>query len=274
MWSRSDKLTVGGLSLAAIAALAAVLVVPEFRQFFHLDKPQTAQAEAKPTQSVAPKTSPIQNTEPSKPQPSKPDTAKRKVKPTQKTATHVTGNNSVAGHNISGDNNVTGNNNQAAPTVNASNGIGIIGGTVTNPTVNNYINSAPPPRVLTKDERDSLASCLKTETGTFVIGALVNNGEAYGYALDFSEVFSEAGWKNEWAAPVASIMIGGGMWNGVHATLPALTYDASKQQAIFVDPSPETTAIKCLNQAKIVVGIVPQTDKQSGTIRIDVSDHP
>ena len=102
----------------------------------------------------------------------------------------------------------------------------------------------------------------------------MNNGEAYRYALDFSEVFSEAGWKNEWAAPVASIMIGGGMWNGVHATLPALTYDASKQQAIFVDPSPETTAIKCLNQAKIVVGIVPQTDKQSGTIRIDVSDHP
>src|ERR1700733_3006027 len=84
--------------------------------------------------------------------------------------------------------------NNQAPTVNAPNGIGIIGGTVTNPTVNNYINSAPPPRRLTDDERESLVSCLKIRTGTFVIGALANNGEAYRYALDFSEVFSAAGW--------------------------------------------------------------------------------
>jgi hypothetical protein len=212
-WSRGDKLTVGGLLLAAVAAIAAVLVVPEFRQFFHLDHSQTAQAEAKPPQSVAPSTSPVQNTEPSKPNTSNP---KKTKKPTQKTTTHVTGNDNVAGNNTSGDNNVTGNNNQTGATANAPNGIAITGGTVNNPTVNNF---TPPSRRLADDEKTALKTCLAMKTGTFTVAALANNGEAYQYAKDFYDVFSGAGWKNEQPIPVAIIMIGGGMWTGVRISV-------------------------------------------------------
>jgi hypothetical protein len=130
--SRGDKVAVGGLLLAAVAAVAAVLVVPEFRSFFHLDKSQTAQAETKPTQSVTAPTPAVQ-AEPAKPEPSKPE----KTRPSQKTTTRVSGSDNVAGNNVSGDHNVTGNNNQAGSTASAPNGIAITGGNVSNPTVNN-----------------------------------------------------------------------------------------------------------------------------------------
>jgi cytoskeletal protein RodZ len=141
-WSRGDKLAVGGVLLAAVAAVAAWLVVPEFRLFFHLDRPQTTQAETKPTQSVVPPT-PVQ-AEPAKPEPSKPETSKpKKARPSQKTTAHVSGNDNVAGNNVAGDHNVTGNNNRTEPIAIAPNGIAIAGGTVTNPTVNNYAPTPP-----------------------------------------------------------------------------------------------------------------------------------
>jgi hypothetical protein len=115
-WSRTEKW--GGLILTVVGTIAAVFVVPEFRQFFRLDKPQTV--ETAPTQTAAAPSTPVQ-TEPSKSEPLKPESSKTKK-------THKPNNN------------VTGNNNQT--TAIAPNGIAISGGNVTNPTVNNF---GPPP---------------------------------------------------------------------------------------------------------------------------------
>lgn len=244
-----------GVILIPVALAILALLQPEVRSRLGLDKPKPAVVPS--NKGPQPQTASPVSSAPSsetKTQQGKPTAAKGATK-------------SGAASKVSQPNPVT--------QINAPQGIAIGGNaTVNNPTVNNYLNSKPQPRRLTKEQQDLLVPCLKAKTGTFIIGALVNNAEAYRYALDFSEVFSEAGWKNDWAAPVASIMIGGGMWSGVHVTLPALTYDSKKQQATFVDPSPETTALNCLDQAKIVAALVPQTDKPSGSIRIDVSENP
>ncbi len=147
-WTRDHKLALGILMLTGVAALAAILVVPEFRRFFHLDKPETTrqvQAEKQSsTPSVTTPAAPIQSTELSKPaEVPKP----KNSKPKQKTDTHVKGNDKVAGNNISGHNNVTGNNNRTAPVAVAPNGIAITGGTVNNPTVNNFVPPLPTPTV-------------------------------------------------------------------------------------------------------------------------------
>jgi hypothetical protein len=273
-WSREAKIGAWALVIAVLT-FAASFLIPEVRQFFHLEKPPEpakVETQSKPVEfSQTPESASSQPPSPSKPSTQKQSTPGKK--PAQ-TSTHaVKGNSNVTGNNVSGDHNITGNDNQAA-TVIAPNGIGVTGGTVTNPTVNNYINSAPPPRRLTKEERDALVSCLKTRTGTFIIGAIINNGEAYRYALDFSEVFSAAGWKNDWAAPVASFAISNGMFSGVKVTLPAITYDADTKQVTFLDPSPEVTAYKCFDQSKIAAAVLPATHEPSGTIRIDISEHP
>jgi hypothetical protein len=101
----------------------------------------------------------------------------------------------------------------------------------------------------------------------------VNNGEAYKYALDFYEVLSVAQWKNEWAAPVASFMIGGGMWSGVKFSLPG-TWDESSQHAALKENSPEVTLYNCFNKAKVGGFAIPYKDMKTGSVRIDVSDRP
>lgn len=153
-WSRADKLTVGGLIFAAVAAIAAVFVVPEFREFFHLDKPHTTQTQAETsTQTIAP--SIPARTEP-KSEPLKPEAKPKTHKPTQ---TRVTGDGNVAGNNISDDLNVTGNNNQT-PIAIAPNGIAIYGGMVTNPTVNNF-GKPSSSRHLTESQKNTLIASLK-----------------------------------------------------------------------------------------------------------------
>jgi hypothetical protein len=209
-WSRGDKLAVGGLLLAAVATIAAIFVVPEFRQFLHLDRPQTARAEAKPTQNANPQsTPPVQSTEPSNAEPRKPDTSKPK-KPTQKTKTHVTGNDNIAGNNISGDNNVLGNNNQTGPTANAPNGIAIAGGTVTNPMVNNFV---PQQRRLTAEQQSQVANCLgQTGASSVFVAFAQHNFEAQTYSDDFVAALKAGGWTTKtYPVPYTEMRVGSGV---------------------------------------------------------------
>lgn len=77
-------------------------------------------------------------------------------------------------------------------TVSAPNGIAVGGGTVNNPTVNNY---APPARRLDSAEKAALISCLTLHPGTVGIQALMGDAEAFGFANDWLEVFRDAKWK-------------------------------------------------------------------------------
>jgi cytoskeletal protein RodZ len=264
-WSRGERIAAWTLGIAVVAILASFFI-PEVRQFFHLEKPpQTAQAETTP--SAATQSTPPVQTEPSRSERSKPDTSKPKK--TQK-PTKVQGNDNVAGNNISGDNNVTGNNNQTGPTANAPNGIAIAGGTVTNPTVNNY---APASRRLSNEQKTMLVACLKSNPGTFTVSAISNNAEAYQYASDFSGVFTSAGWKNEQPIPVAIIMIAGGMWTGVRISVHG-TWDDTTKTTSLTAGAPETTGLDCLRAAKFGAAAIPYKDMATGSVRMDVSERP
>ncbi len=147
----------------------------EVRHILHLEKPpQTAQAETKPTSvktdTTTQSTLTVQSPEPTRPEPSKP---KKTQRATPKTTMRVKGNDDVAGNNIPGDNNVTGNNNQTGPTANAPNGIAIAGGTVNNPTVNNY---GPPAVQLTWSASDAPA---EAPTGQFAKAVIVKSNTSY-----------------------------------------------------------------------------------------------
>jgi hypothetical protein len=265
-WTRDHKLALGILILTGVAAVAAVFVVPEFRRFFHLDAPQPTSVETKPTQGVMQSPAPTQ-TESLKP--AEPPTPKN-PEPSQKTVTRVKGNGNVAGNNLSGNNNVVGNNNQTGPTANAPNGIAISGGTVIQPTVNNF---TPLNRRLSDSQKTTLKSCLAAKTGTYTVSAIANNGEAYQYAQDFSEVFSGAGWKNEQAVPVAIIMIAGGMWSGVRISVHG-TWDETTKTASLIDGAPETVGLNCLRAANFPATAIPWSDMKTGSIRVDVSERP
>jgi len=102
-WTRTDKLAAAGVALAAVALITA-FVIPEGRRLVGLDKPVTQDPQ---TASVTQPTEPLR------------------------------GNSNVAENNVAGNNNVVGNGNQTVPTAVAPNGIAILGGNVSNPTVNN-----------------------------------------------------------------------------------------------------------------------------------------
>ena len=165
----------------------------------------------------------------------------------------------------------SGSNNQTGSTAIAPNGIAIAGpATVTNPTVNNF---TPLNRRLSDDRKTTLKSCLAAKIGTYTVSAIADNGEAYRYAQDFSDVFSGAGWKNEQTIPVAIITIGGGMWSGVRISVHGTWDDATKTMSL-IDGAPETIGFNCLQAAKFAATAIPWADMKTGSIRIDVSERP
>jgi hypothetical protein len=265
-WTRDHRLALGILILTGVAAVAAVFAVPEFRRLFHLDAPQPTNVETKPTHDVT-QSPPHTQTESLKP--AEPLTSQN-PQPSQKTVTRVKGNGNVAGNNVAGNNNVVGNNHQMAPTANAPNGIAISGGTVIQPTVNNF---TPSNRRLSDSQKATLKSCLAEKTGTYTVSAIANNGEAYQYAQDFSEVFSGAGWKNEQTIPVAIIMIAGGMWSGVRISVHG-TWDETTKTASLIDGAPEMVGLNCLRAANFPATAIPWSDMKTGSIRVDVSELP
>jgi len=159
-WARGERIAAWTLGIAVVAIVVSFFV-PEVRQFLHLEKPaKAARTEVTPPATTTGTASqPIpstQNNEPSKQEPPKPEQSKTKKAQgtTQKTTTKVKGNDNVAGNN-----NVTGNGNQAAPSAVAPNGIAITGGSVQNPTVNNF--APTPPHVtwkMTNNEKGVIVS--------------------------------------------------------------------------------------------------------------------
>lgn len=74
---------------------------------------------------------------------------------------------------------------------NAPNGILIAGGTVTNPTVNNY---GPPSRRLTVDQKESLQAALSGSKARVIIW-FFDGGDTQAVAQDLYDVFVQAGWE-------------------------------------------------------------------------------
>jgi len=103
---------------------------------------------------------------------------------------------------------------EAAPQqiVSAPSGIAIGGGTVTNPTVNNF---TLPERHILEAEKDYLRGCLSKHAGSVSVSAIANDPEAYAFADDWFHIFQQAGWSIE-EDRIKPFLIGGGMWTEMH----------------------------------------------------------
>jgi hypothetical protein len=129
-WSSPEKWTaVISIVTLVLCGIFIPIFLPEIRIALHLDKPHPPPATAPP-----PKAPPIFKYLPLD------ATAPSQI--IQHSRSVVSGNANVAGNNVAGNGNVTGNNNQTAPIIVEPGSIGITGGIVTNPTVNNF--GSPP----------------------------------------------------------------------------------------------------------------------------------
>jgi hypothetical protein len=138
-FNKFEKWTLGltGVVIAlALVAWVSSFFIPEVRVWLHREKPLS------PPPAVV--TTELANTVVPSKQLAAESTPTPTPKVNQQAKVHVKGNGNVAGNNVAGSANVVGNNNNVtAPVIVAPGGIGITGGTVTNPTVNNF---GPPPR--------------------------------------------------------------------------------------------------------------------------------
>jgi len=164
-WTRDQKIGLAGLALTVIALLAGILF-PELRVWVHLEKPPAPAPATIPTPQLS---SPSVSSLPPIPE----------SKPVQKPGKHPSAKPKVA---------------TPAPAIQAiaPNGIAIAGGTVTNPTVNNY---EPPQRALTTSQRSELVQLLR-QSGAFtvVVRNAEANFEAQTYCDSLKSVLREAGW--------------------------------------------------------------------------------
>jgi hypothetical protein len=127
------------------------------------------------------------------------------------------------------------------PTINAPNGIGISGGQVTNPTVNNY---APPQRVLDPATSQRFTQSLK-DCGQYGIGLrhASGNEESSALAAQFEEAIKAANWT---------------------LIRPKFLIQENEGHGIFVlgpKTAEETPAASCLEKALASIGVNITTTK-------------
>jgi hypothetical protein len=127
-------------------------------------------------------------------------------------------------------------------TVNAPNGIGMIGGTLVNPTVNNFV---PLTRHIPESIKSSLISCLSVNPGTVTILAPVNDAEAAALAGEWQDIFSRANWSIA-DNKVGYYMMGGGpISTGTRITVNG-TIDADGKNPKYDPSSPSGSVVACI----------------------------
>lgn len=120
-----------------------------------------------------------------------PPTSTPKV--SQRSRTKVKGNGNTAGNNVAGSGNVVGNNNQVtkpAPVIVEPGSIGITGGTVTNPTVNNFGTSEWHLSDSQKTALGVFADSLPNEAAQYVVVGDIPDRQSQTYASDLFNVLA------------------------------------------------------------------------------------
>jgi hypothetical protein len=129
---------------------------------------------------------------------------------------------------------------QPVQIVNAPNGIGTIGGTLVNPTVNNF---APPSRHIPESIRPDLIDCLSKHPGTVEIMAPVNDAESFALATEWLDVFDKAKWSID-PKMVRSYMSSGAVPTGTKLNING-TINPDGTNPKFDPDSPSGSLVGC-----------------------------
>jgi hypothetical protein len=128
----------------------------------------------------------------------------------------------------------------------APDGIAIGGGTVNNPTVNNFGKPDLPPRRLPANVQAEMARVLSGVPGTISISVLMNNREAWDLASDYHSVFVAANWTID-ENRIKSFMSVGQPWTG--SKLQLTVTGIKPGQKIDVPAGPAATVLAVLTDA-------------------------
>jgi hypothetical protein len=195
--------------------------------------------------------------------------------PPSKTKQHsrvaVHGDNNVAGNNVRG-NGITGHDNYVtapAPIFVGPGSIGITGGTVTNPTVNNF---GPPARRIRPENRDDVIAILKQKPIKIDI-AYVSGDETFQFANDMYEALKEAGWRMGGFNQVVLMT----PWRGVRVDYYESGGNKLPVERLVTVPkdSSAETLIKALMKAGIRnISVHPNEEDPQDSIRLLVAPYP
>lgn len=154
-----------------------------------------------------------------------------------------------------------------ATIISAPNGIAIGGGTVTNPTVNNF---APPQRHLSSVLIDERAQCLAQRAGVVAIISISGNAEAYKYAQDWAALFKAAHWTLKDGGIGSFMPAGVGLPTGTRISIKG-TWNKTTNQSIYDPDSPEGVFVNCFAGKPLpgdTGGITPYPDMTGGEVRV------
>ena len=99
-------------------------------------------------------------------------------------------------------------------TINAPYGIGISGGHVENPTVNNFGKISKPDRRIKPEDKAQLITWLSQYPAKVSVSAIQGSREAFTFAQDWYDVLKAANWEMQ-DEIVRTFLIGGPPWAGV-----------------------------------------------------------
>ena len=202
-WSRGDKWTAAGVIVALIAGIVSFFV-PEIRRKLGLEKPAAPPIEVSKPESTK-QTSPSSSVPP-----------KLSPKVNQRENAKVVGKDRINGKKPSENADVAGNNKQvnSSPTSplqinSAPNGIAIGGGTVLNPTVNNYSLPTKPDRAVSDADRMQIVAYLSQTKASISLKAPYGDKEATNYAVLWYGIFKDAHWDMKDRIVLAYMTVGG-----------------------------------------------------------------
>jgi hypothetical protein len=221
-----------GIACAFTLFLSIVLTIKGKSPWSHLQKPLTdfvafiptvpppaPRPPSPPTSDVSHKT-PLDNAlskaDPAPAIPFPSSRAEPKPRAAQHAQSKVSAKKNVIGNGVAGEGHVAGNNDQintsSAPTVqinSAPNGIAIGGGTVVNPTVNNYGTPLKPDRTISDADRMQVVSYLSQNKAVISLKAPYGEREATNYAILWYGIFRDAGWEMKDRIVLAYMTVGG-----------------------------------------------------------------
>lgn len=154
-------------------------------------------------------------------------------------------------------------------TISAPSGIAIGGGTVMNPTVNNFGPPTKPDRLIPSGVRDQLITYLKVKPGKIRISSLVGDGEAYRYAKQWLEIMRAAGWDIQDEAILGFISTGE-PWSGVQLTFHGEPV-ASGAEFKVPDDTPDGRLARAFIASGSAVTGKRLQDLPNGTLYLEVS---
>jgi hypothetical protein len=167
--------------------------------------------------------------------------------------------------------------------VSAPNGIAIGGGTVTNPTVNNFAAPQHIDRRLawTGADRENMLELLRERPAKFELSSLVGDGDSGRFAEKLRDFLIDAGWTPIYNGKIQAFTWAGAPWsdaprngsvlisyNGPHVPASQVLVQVSTDK-------PEGRLMYVLNSAEIGnVLLQPNLDRTDGVIEIEVAPSP